>query len=226
MSVLIYKQISRVMSDVSAIGKNQKNAKQGYAYRGVDDCYNELNPIMAKYNIFTTSDVIEARFEERKSSSGNALFFVRLTIKFTFYAEDGSYVTSTTVGEGMDSGDKASNKAMAVAHKYALTQIFMVPTADKKDPETESHDVKPAPIKDKPKSDLPAMPEVATNKAEVYEEKDDQKTRFVDIAVKCGVDKQDKISLKEISASCKGTKFSEMEKKVFSYLQDPFGAPK
>jgi ribosomal 50S subunit-associated protein YjgA (DUF615 family) len=44
----------------------------------------------------------------------------------------------------MDSGDKASNKAMAVGHKYALLQLFAIPTEEQKDPEYDSHDVKPA----------------------------------------------------------------------------------
>ena len=62
-----------------------------------------------------------------------------LKIKFTFYAEDGTFVEAITVGEGMDSGDKASNKAMAIAMKYAMFQVFCIPTGD--DPDAETHNV-------------------------------------------------------------------------------------
>ena len=60
-------------------------------------------------------------------------------MKFTFYATDGSNVSTQARGEGMDSGDKASNKAMAVAHKYALTQTFTIPYEGMVDPDSDSH---------------------------------------------------------------------------------------
>lgn len=43
----------------------------------------------------------------------------------------------------MDSGDKATNKAMAIAFKYACFQIFCIPTEEMKDPDAECHDVQP-----------------------------------------------------------------------------------
>ncbi len=43
----------------------------------------------------------------------------------------------------MDSGDKASNKAMSVAHKYAFLQVFCIPTKDDKDPEVDTPQVQP-----------------------------------------------------------------------------------
>jgi hypothetical protein len=69
-----------------------------------------------------------------------------LKMQYTFFADDGSSVKAVVMGEGMDSGDKASNKAMAVAHKYAIVQMFAIPTEDDKDPENDSHETvaKPA----------------------------------------------------------------------------------
>ena len=67
------------------------------------------------------------------------MHYVTCKIKFTFYAEDGSFVESTIVGEAMDTGDKATNKAMAIAYKYACFQVFCIPTADMvDDPDAES----------------------------------------------------------------------------------------
>ena len=43
----------------------------------------------------------------------------------------------------MDSGDKATNKAMAVAFKYACFQIFCIPTEEMQDPDADSHNVQP-----------------------------------------------------------------------------------
>jgi hypothetical protein len=64
-------------------------------------------------------------------------------MKFTAYAEDGSSVESVTIGEAMDSGDKSMNKAMSTAYKYALMQIFCIPTEEDKDTENQTHEVAP-----------------------------------------------------------------------------------
>ena len=134
----IFGALCDIMADVGVIGKDKKNKQQDYNFRGIDDVYNELHSLMAKHRVFTTTEVLTEKREERPSKSGGVLIYSILTIKFTFYAEDGSFVESVVVGEGMDSGDKSVNKAMAVAHKYALLQIFCVPTSEPKDPEHDS----------------------------------------------------------------------------------------
>jgi hypothetical protein len=137
----IYQAISSIMAEVPSIGKNRKNTQQGYTFRGIDDMYNALNDILAKNKVFATSEVLHHEREERQTKSGTTLIYSILTVKFTFFTDDGSNVTSTMIGEGMDSGDKASNKAMSTAYKYALMQIFCIPTDDPKDTEIDSHEV-------------------------------------------------------------------------------------
>ena len=141
---MIYKQISSVMKAVDAIEKDRQNTQgTGYSFRGIDDIYNELHMHLANNGVFTTSEIIAERSEEKKSKTGSTLIYRILTIRFTFFAEDGSFVESEVIGEAMDSGDKASNKAMAVAHKYALMQIFAIPTKDNKDVEEQTHEIAP-----------------------------------------------------------------------------------
>lgn len=140
---LIYKQIINVMSDCKAIGKNKKNSMQNYKFRGIDDIYNELQSILAKHGVFSVPHIISERSEERTTKNGGLLLYRILGIEYTFYAEDGSFIKCDVIGEGMDSGDKASNKAMSVAHKYALLQVFCIPTEEPKDPENENPE--PAP---------------------------------------------------------------------------------
>ncbi len=143
---LIHSKIPAVMADISAIGKDRKNTAQGYQFRGIDDVYNELHAALAVHKVFTVPKVIEDRTEERLSNKGGTLIYRVLKIEYTFFAEDGSSITATMLGEGMDSGDKAANKAMAVAHKYALLQVFAIPTDEPKDPENDSPE--PAPKTD------------------------------------------------------------------------------
>ena len=143
MENLIYKKIAAILADSDAIGKDRINNQQGFRFRGIDDVYNSLHPILAKHGVFSTTTVLEDRTEERQSARGGTLIYRILKVQFTFYAEDGSFVQSVVIGEGMDSGDKASNKAMAIAHKYALLQLLAIPTGDAKDPDAESHEVLP-----------------------------------------------------------------------------------
>jgi hypothetical protein len=139
----IYAAMSAVMRELDAIGKDKRNQQQGFNYRGIDDVYNALHPLLAKHGIICTPDVLDKAREERTNAKGTVLAFTTLRIRYTFWAGDGSSVACTVEGEGMDSGDKSSNKAMAVAHKYALLQTFCIPTQDMPDPDAEVHAVAP-----------------------------------------------------------------------------------
>ena len=139
----VFSAIVAVMQDVEHIGKNRQNEAQRYKFRGIDDVYNALHSILAKHGVFSVPTVLEDRHEERLSKSGSANIYRVLKIQYRFFAKDGSFFDAVVIGEGMDSGDKASNKAMAVAHKYALLQVFAIPTEEEKDPEVDSHEVQP-----------------------------------------------------------------------------------
>jgi len=134
----IYGNMLAVMSAVGAIAKTK--IAMGYKFRGIDDVYNELHRHMADCKVLCIPSVLEERTEERQSKGGANLIYRVLRVSFTFYAQDGSSVESIVIGEGMDSGDKASNKAMSVAQKYALIQAFCIPTIEAKDPEIDSHE--------------------------------------------------------------------------------------
>lgn len=134
----IYQSITKIMEEVPSIGKTQKNKTQGFMYRGIDDVMNALQPLLAKNKVFIVPEILEQTREERTSSKGGNLIYSICKIKYKFYAEDGSSVEAITIGEGMDSGDKATNKAMAIAMKYALFQVFCIPTDEMKDPDSET----------------------------------------------------------------------------------------
>jgi len=136
----IYTLIPACMEDIKAIGKDSMNQQQKFAYRGIDAVMNALQPVLSKHKVFVVPEVIEQRREEVSSKSGGQLHYSLLTVKYTFYAPDGSSVSAVVVGEGMDSGDKASNKAMSVAFKYACFQVFCIQTEEMVDPDGESHE--------------------------------------------------------------------------------------
>ena len=139
----IYQAIIGVMSDIGVIGKEKKNAQQGFKYRGVDDVMNALQPVMVQHGLFVVPEIIDQKREERQTNRGGNLIYSVCTVRYTFYAKDGSSVQCVVVGEGMDSGDKATNKAMSIAFKYACFQVFCIPTEEMKDPDAEVHEVTP-----------------------------------------------------------------------------------
>lgn len=139
----IFESINAVMGEIGAIGKNSKNQMQGFMFRGIDAVMNAINPALIKYKVFIVPEILEQTREERQTSKGGLLIYSICKVKYTFYAEDGTSISATVIGEGMDSGDKATNKAMSIAFKYACFQVFCIPTEEMKDPDAESHDPLP-----------------------------------------------------------------------------------
>lgn len=134
----IHEAVVACMGDIGAIGKESRNQQQNYQYRGVDAVMNALSPILQKNGVFIFPEVLEQVREEHATPKGGRLLYSILKVKFHFMADDGSEVCAVVIGEGMDSGDKASNKAMSVAFKYACFQVFCIPTEEMKDPDADS----------------------------------------------------------------------------------------
>jgi hypothetical protein len=135
---LIYSKIASIMKETGAITKKQKNAQQGFQFRGIDDVMNELHDIFAKNEVFILPSVEDFTKEDRPTRSGGINTFIRAKIRFQYTTTDGSCVETVNVGEAMDSGDKAMNKAMSIALKYSLLQMLLIPTEDAKDPDAET----------------------------------------------------------------------------------------
>lgn len=127
----VYEAINKVQAALAkeGISKSRKNAQQGYAFRGIDDVYNALAPKLAEHGLCILPRVLSRFCEERQTKAGSTLFYVTVEVEFDFVAaEDGSKHVVKTYGEAMDSADKATNKAMSAAFKYACIQAFAIPT--------------------------------------------------------------------------------------------------
>lgn len=132
----IYSRIGLVMRDLPAIGKEQKNTQHGWMFRGIDMIMNYVEPLFVKHGVFMVPQVLDSIREERQTKNGGNMIYTKLRIKYTFYStSDGSYIEAVVDGEGMDTGDKSTNKAMAVAMKYALFQVLCIPTEEMAIPE-------------------------------------------------------------------------------------------
>ena len=167
----VYKSINAVQADLAKIGiaKDSVNAFDKYNFRGIDAVYNVLSPLLAKHGLCILPRMVSRTCEERASQKGGALFYVTVEAEFDFVcAEDGSKHTVKTYGEAMDRGDKATNKAMSAAYKYACFQAFAIPTEGDNDADAHTHEVA-AQIKPSKISPVPDV-ELTEDQSEFAEE--------------------------------------------------------
>jgi len=143
----VYQAINAVQAELAKVGitKSRTNTQgTGYKFRGIDDIFNAISPLLAEHKLCILPRVMARECVERVSKNGGALFYITVEVEFDFVcAEDGSKHTVKTFGEAMDSGDKATNKAMSAAYKYAALQAFAIPTVGDNDTENQTHEVAP-----------------------------------------------------------------------------------
>lgn len=143
---LIFKKMNEIMKDIGPVSKDQKNVAQGFKFRGIDQFVNALHPALCKHGVFMTPSVVKSSHELKDVLRSNGKpgvdKHVHLEVEYTFYAEDGSSVkVGPIAAEGLDSGDKATNKALSAALKYALIQTFSVPTEDMAEADLDSPEI-------------------------------------------------------------------------------------
>lgn len=159
----IFEAIPKIMAECGAVGKNETNKQQGYRYRSADDVSDTVRALMGKHGVFPTKRILEHVEQERESKQGGRMLWVKIKCLWTFYAADGSSITHESFGEGMDSGDKATNKAETGSMKNALLQVFQL--MGHEDSETDSPELEPE--KEVPR---PVCPACGSSKF-VYEDK-------------------------------------------------------
>lgn len=147
----VYGAITDVVARIAkqGISKDRSNQQQNYKFRGIDDVYNALSGCLSEARLCILPRVLRREVTERASQRGGTLFYVVLDVEFDFVsAEDGSKHTVAVIGEAMDSGDKATNKAMSAAYKYACLQTFCIPTEGDNDADATTHEVAPHKTRD------------------------------------------------------------------------------
>jgi hypothetical protein len=139
----VYDCIVAVSAELAqeGVAKTRRNEQQGYRFRGIDEVLNALSPLLAKYRLVILPRILSRASVERATKTGGALFYVTVEAEFDFVsAADGSTHTVKTYGEAMDSADKATNKAMSAAYKYAAFQTFCIPTEGDNDADAVTHE--------------------------------------------------------------------------------------
>lgn len=142
----VYKAINAVQAELAKTGilKSRRNTQgTGYNFRGIDDVYNAIAPLLAQHGLCILPRILARTCDERQTQKGGAIFYVTVEAEFDLVcAEDGSKHTVRTFGEAMDMSDKATNKAMSAAYKYAAFQTFAIPTEADNDADAHTHELK------------------------------------------------------------------------------------
>jgi hypothetical protein len=146
MSKNVFQCIAEVQAALAkdGISKDRKNTAQGYNFRGIDDVYNALSVLLAQTGLVILPSYPERNVIERETSKGGALFYTTVKGEYQLTsAHDCSSVSAGPFwGEAMDTGDKATNKAMSAAYKYMAMQVFAIPTEGDNDADATTHEVK------------------------------------------------------------------------------------
>ena len=127
---LVYKSIQNAAEHIAqeGVGKNKVNEFHKYKFRSIEDVMNAVAPALSKCNLIVTPRYKITKAEMGLTKKQEPQHHVVLEACYDFICTlDGSKHTVCTVGEAMDTSDKASNKAMAAAYKYAMTQAFNIP---------------------------------------------------------------------------------------------------
>lgn len=129
----------QVMGEVQAIRKQQRNARQGFSFRGIDDVMNAVGPALRKHGVAVIPTRVDAGHERISLASGKGATEVRVGVTYSIIGPAGDRIDGYSVGESMDTGDKATAKAMSVAYRTFLLQALTIPT-DEPDPDLEAHE--------------------------------------------------------------------------------------
>lgn len=144
----VYRAISNVTAELarSGIGKTKRNTQQGFAYRGVDDVMQALAAALPKCGLVMLPRVTNRTERAAPSKSGGTIYTVILDVEWDLVSTvDGTLHTIVVQGESMDSGDKATNKALSAAYKYACVLAFSIPLEGIEDADAHSPEAGAAP---------------------------------------------------------------------------------
>lgn len=112
----IFAKMHAIMTEIGAIGKDGTNDFQKYKFRGISQVVDALQPMLVKHGV-----IMIPQYSGLQLHTQDKGYTATCNLQLGFISvEDGTNMFFASVGQGADSGDKAANKAMTAAFKYAL----------------------------------------------------------------------------------------------------------
>ena len=144
-SLNIYQRMALATHKIGVVAKNLNvKVTTNSSYKAVSerDILDAVKPIENECGIFSypiARRILSEEVQERKNQYGTRLeLFLRIETIYRFVNVDDpeDYIDMTTYADGIDSGDKATGKAMTYADKYALMKAYKISTGE--DPDQEA----------------------------------------------------------------------------------------
>ncbi|MEU8381721.1 ERF family protein [Streptosporangium sp. NPDC048865] len=131
---------ANVMGQVRAVTKEDKvtEGPARFAYRGVDRALNVFGPVCRAHGVLVLPHRVEASYRDTKTSTGKPTRECTVLVTYRIYGPMGDHLETQAAGESLDTGDKGSAKAQAVALRTLLFHAGLVPTQD---PDPDSHNI-------------------------------------------------------------------------------------
>lgn len=137
--------LSQVAAETGAVGKGERNQQGGYNFRGIDAVVNASAAAFRRHQVVVVPEVLDYTYGSVEVGRNRTrMAHVTVQVRYTFHGPAGDSITTTVPGEAMDSGDKATAKAMSVAMRIALLQSLLLPT-DEPDPDADHYERSDAP---------------------------------------------------------------------------------
>lgn len=145
----IYEKLSAITAEIGVVEKNLNvKVSSNSSYKAVSerDVLDAVKPIEQKYRVYSypanrkiiDRDVLTKETEYNGTITRTNTLFMRVETVYRFVNIDkpDEFIETTVYGDGLDTGDKASGKAMTYADKYALMKAYKLSTGD--DPDKEA----------------------------------------------------------------------------------------
>lgn len=154
----IYKRMLAIQSELATVAKNltvSTGAKSSYRAVGEKDILDAVKPLEQKYGVYSypvDRDVIDSGEMEKQGSNGYSTIsrYLRIRTVYRFVNIDNpdDHIDILSYADGIDSGDKATGKAMTYCDKYALMKAYKISTGE--DPDQKASEEYTAVKKDRP----------------------------------------------------------------------------
>lgn len=144
----IYQKMLAIADEMGVVTKNLSiPSGNGKSYKAVSerDVIDAVKPLETKHGIYSypySREIIDnATITTQRNYNGKDVeskqIYLRLQVVYRFVNTDkpDEYIDITSYGDGLDSGDKATGKAMTYADKYALMKAYKISTGE--DPDQE-----------------------------------------------------------------------------------------
>lgn len=137
---LIYNALDKIMEEIEPISKSDENTFHKFKYRSIDRLVNAIQPFFKKHHVIIIPTIHSHEITERSTNKEGKQYYSDMVINYKLLCTiDGSFIEVLVPAGAADNGDKHFSKALSMALKYMLNQVFLIPTGDP-DPDSEVHD--------------------------------------------------------------------------------------